>query len=293
MENLGLEAKIEELGEEKEKLENLGLVANIEKLDEEKEKLENLGLEAKTEELGEDKEKLENLGLEAEIEEKVKLKEGPPSKFVCSKCHVKFQIICKATCSHWFCGTCTMADWEQSLDIEPCKCPHCHRPITLLIPTENNNYDDNGNEYRHDPEVLIGIQTYNCIFNDQSKAPISQRLLDLPFLLRTLFKDFNEPSTSLPFLFRARVVITMMLIVIYIFSPIDIISEGIFGIVSLLDDLIITLTFFLHVAALYRSILCLHHGCNFRFEYAVALANQELVGGKADINQQRRRTGKG
>ncbi|RHN75924.1 hypothetical protein MtrunA17_Chr2g0326461 [Medicago truncatula] len=49
-------------------------------------------------------------------------------------------------------------------------------------------------------------------------------------------------------------------------SVIDIISEGIFGIVGLLDDLIITIIFFLHVAALYRSILCLRHGRNFRFE---------------------------
>jgi RING finger protein 170 len=254
------------LVEEKEKLENLGLEANIEELREDKAKLENLGLEANKEELREDKGKSEKLGLEAEIEEKGKLKEGPPSKFVCSKCHVKFQIICQATCSHWFCGTCTMVDWEQSPDIEPCKCPQCHRPITLLVPTENNNYYDYGNKYRHDPEVLIGIQTYNCIFSDQSKAPITQRLLDLPFLLRTLFKDFVEPNTSLPFLFRARVFVTMILIVIYILSPIDIISEGIFGIVGLLDDLIITLIFFLHVAALYRSILCLRHGRNFRFE---------------------------
>lgn len=209
------------MGEEKGKLENLE--AEIEEMGEDRGKLENLGLEAKIEELGEEKDKLENLGLEAEIEEKGKLKEGPPSKFVCSKCHVKFQIICQATdiCSHWFCGTCTMVDWEQSPDIEPCKCPHCHRPITLLVPTENHNYDDNGNKYRHDPEVLIGIQTYNCIFSDQSKAPITQRLLDLPFLLRTLFKDFIEPSTSLPFLFRARVVITMILIVIYILNPLQ------------------------------------------------------------------------
>lgn len=262
-ENLALETEREEMVEEKVKLENPGLEAKIEEeLGEEKGKGKSEEISSEGE-IEEKKGKLGNLGLEAEVEEeKGKLKEG-----TCSKCHVKFQIICEATCSHWFCATCTIADWEQqSTDIEPCKCPHCHRPVTLLVPTEKNyNYDDDGNKYFHDPEVLIGIQTYNTIFGDQSKAPITQRLFDLPFLVRRLFKDFIHPDTSLPFLFRARVFITMILIVTYIFSPIDIIPEGIFGKVGLLDDLLITLIFFLHVAALYRSILCIRHGRNFRF----------------------------
>ncbi|OMO78865.1 hypothetical protein COLO4_24649 [Corchorus olitorius] len=52
----------------------------------------------------------------------------------------------------------------------------------------------------------------------------------------------------------------MFLSAIYIFSPIDIIPEAILGIVGLLDDLLIALVCFLHVAAIYRSVLYYRHG---------------------------------
>ncbi|WJX30397.1 RING-type E3 ubiquitin transferase [Trifolium repens] len=178
--------------------------------------------------------------------------EAPPSNDLCSICHGNFQNPCQANCSHWFCANCIMLVWKHSSGIQPCKCPLCRRPINLLVPTNNNNNDD--------PQTMSEIQTYNRVFGQQSNAPITQRILDLPFLLRRLFRDFVNPNTSLPLVIRARVFITMILSVIYIFSPIDIIPEGILGIIGLLDDVLIALIFFLHVAALYRSVLYLRHG---------------------------------
>ncbi|KAF1894313.1 hypothetical protein Lal_00027159 [Lupinus albus] len=52
----------------------------------------------------------------------------------------------------------------------------------------------------------------------------------------------------------------MILSAVYVISPIDIIPEGILGIVGLLDDLLIVLICFLHVATLYRSVLFRRHG---------------------------------
>ncbi|XP_072084771.1 uncharacterized protein [Arachis hypogaea] len=60
--------------------------------------------------------------------------------------------------------------------------------------------------------------------------------------------------------FELASTLQMILSVVYIISPIDIIPEGILGIVGLLDDLLIVLICFLHVAALYRSVLYLRHG---------------------------------
>jgi RING finger protein 170 len=51
----------------------------------------------------------------------------------------------------------------------------------------------------------------------------------------------------------------MILSAVYIISPIDIIPEGVLGVVGLLDDLLIALICFLHVAALYRSVLYFRH----------------------------------
>ncbi|GKV09150.1 hypothetical protein SLEP1_g20694 [Rubroshorea leprosula] len=52
----------------------------------------------------------------------------------------------------------------------------------------------------------------------------------------------------------------MFLSVAYVLSPIDIIPEAILGIVGFLDDILIVLLCFLHVAALYRSVLYYRHG---------------------------------
>ncbi|CAN7078066.1 unnamed protein product [Brassica oleracea var. botrytis] len=69
-----------------------------------------------------------------------------------------------------------------------------------------------------------------------------------------------DPQRTLPLVIKARVYIALILSVIYIISPIDIIPEALFGIIGLLDDVIIALIFLLHVAALYRSVLYSRHG---------------------------------
>ncbi|XP_057453908.1 uncharacterized protein LOC130745591 [Lotus japonicus] len=184
-------------------------------------------------------------------------REGPPLNDLCSVCHGNFHIPCQANCSHWFCANCIMLVWNHGSAIQPCKCPLCRRPITLLVPTEQDSAS-----HRQEPEVahvLSQIQTYNRFFGARSSGPL-QRMLDLPFLLRRLAREFLDPQRSLPLVIRARVYIAMIISAIYVFSPIDIIPEGIWGVVGLLDDLLIVLIFFLHVAALYRSVLYRRHG---------------------------------
>ncbi|AES68312.1 putative transcription factor C2H2 family [Medicago truncatula] len=190
------------------------------------------------------------------MNEEIESGEGPPTNDLCSICHGNFQLPCQANCSHWFCANCIIQVWQYSSPLQPCKCPLCRRPINLLVPTDV--VDDANSE--QDRLNLADIQRYNRVFGQQSNASIVQRLRDLPFLLKRLFKDFVNPNTSLPLVIRARVFITMLLSIIYIFSPIDIIPEGMLGIIGLLDDVLIALIFFLHVAALYRSVLYLRHG---------------------------------
>ncbi|KAF3593268.1 hypothetical protein DY000_02023651 [Brassica cretica] len=154
----------------------------------------------------------------------------PPENEVCSICHGNFSAPCQANCSHWFCGTIS-------------------NPCTL-------------SNLRDDPtvsEVLSDVQTYNRVFGGQSTG-LSQRIQDLPFLLRRLLREIMDPQRTLPLVIKARVYIALILSVIYIISPIDIIPEALFGIIGLLDDVIIALIFLLHVAALYRSVLYSRHG---------------------------------
>ncbi|XP_039024670.1 E3 ubiquitin-protein ligase RNF170-like [Hibiscus syriacus] len=182
--------------------------------------------------------------------------EGPPPNDCCSICHGGFNVPCQANCSHWFCGNCIMLVWHHGSPLHACKCPLCRREITLLVPGEASLRG------RHNPavaEILEKVEKYNCYFGGQSNGLI-QRLRDLPFLLPRLLREMTDPQRSLPLVIRARVYLAMFLSAVYVFSPIDIIPEAVLGIVGLLDDLLIVLVGFLHVAALYRSVLYSRHG---------------------------------
>eukprot|EP00262_Sarcandra_glabra_P004674 TRINITY_DN1586_c1_g3_i1.p1 TRINITY_DN1586_c1_g3~~TRINITY_DN1586_c1_g3_i1.p1 ORF type:complete len:161 (-),score=8.34 TRINITY_DN1586_c1_g3_i1:77-559(-) len=153
-------------------------------------------------------------------------------------------------------SNCILGVWRHGSALRPCKCPICRRLITLLIPCET------AQRQRHDPEVghvLANIKTYNRAFGGGSHS-IIQRLQDLPFFLRRLMRDLMDPQRSLPLVIRARVIFAMVLSGIYVLSPIDILPEGILGIVGLLDDLLIVLIVVLHLAAIYRSALLFRHG---------------------------------
>ncbi|XP_030951636.1 E3 ubiquitin-protein ligase RNF170-like [Quercus lobata] len=182
--------------------------------------------------------------------------DDPLANDCCSVCRSSFNIPCQANCSHWFCGNCIMQVWHHGSELQPCKCPLCRRQITLLVPGE-------ASLRRHrDPEVaeiLRKVETYNRRFGGRSNGLI-QRMQDLPFLLRRLLRELMDPQRSLPLVIRARVYIAMILSAVYVLSPVDIIPEGIVGIVGLLDDLLIVLICFLHVAAIYRSVLYFRHG---------------------------------
>ncbi|XP_020680824.1 E3 ubiquitin-protein ligase RNF170-like isoform X2 [Dendrobium catenatum] len=148
--------------------------------------------------------------------------DSPPENDVCSVCHERFTLPCQANCSHWFCGSCIMRVWHHGSALRPCKCPICRRLITLLIPTETSQ------SQRHEPaasQILENIEKYN--------------------------RSFGGGSHSI-----MQIVPTIL----YVLSPIDILPEGVFGLVGFIDDLLILLIAFLHLAALYRSILLYRHG---------------------------------
>ncbi|KMT20169.1 hypothetical protein BVRB_1g001790 [Beta vulgaris subsp. vulgaris] len=182
--------------------------------------------------------------------------DGPPINDCCSICHGNFNIPCQANCSHWFCGHCILQLWDHGSTLLPCRCPLCRRPINLLIPTEASM------QQRVNPEVanIIGrLELYNRRYGERSNN-LNQRLRDLPFLLRRLLRDLLDPQRSLPFVIKARVYLAMFLSFLYLLSPVDIIPEGIVGVIGLLDDMIIVLICMLHVAAIYRSTLVNRHG---------------------------------
>ncbi|XP_043711949.1 E3 ubiquitin-protein ligase RNF170-like isoform X2 [Telopea speciosissima] len=182
--------------------------------------------------------------------------DGPPENDCCSICHDNFNIPCQANCSHWFCGNCILRVWQHGAALSPCKCPICRHSITLLITREASL------QHPHDPEVsevLKSIRRYNHSFGGGTNSLI-QRLQDLPFLLWRLSRALADPQRSLPLFSRLRMVLPMLMTFIYMLSPINIIPKGIAGFIGILDEVVIALILFLHVAAMYRSARLSRHG---------------------------------
>lgn len=149
-----------------------------------------------------------------------------------------------------------MTVWHHGSALQPCKCPICRRLITLLVPGEMTR------EHLGIPQanqVLQDVEKYNGLFGGGPRS-LLQRLQDLPFLIRRLFREMMDPHRSLPLIFRARMILAMALSAIYVLSPVDIIPERIFGIAGYLDDALILVVVFLHLAAVYRSVLLYRHG---------------------------------
>ncbi|KAM7507583.1 hypothetical protein LguiA_018036 [Lonicera macranthoides] len=182
--------------------------------------------------------------------------DGPPENDFCSICHGNFHIPCQANCSHWYCGNCILQVWNHGPALQPCSCPLCRRQITLLVPSEASSRERHNSEVS---EILGRVETYNRFFGARANGLI-QRVQDLPFLLRRLLREMMVPQRSLPLVIKARILLATVLSVLYVVSPVDFIPEGVLGIIGLLDDLIIVLICFLHVAALYRSVLLFRHG---------------------------------
>ncbi|XP_020081026.1 E3 ubiquitin-protein ligase RNF170-like [Ananas comosus] len=174
----------------------------------------------------------------------------------CLVCNDEIELPHQANCSHWFCGHCILGVWHHGSALRPCNCPTCHRPITLLIPSEDALWR------RYDSEaslVMERIEKYNSRFGRSSQGFL-QCLMDLPFYIQRLSRELMDPQGSLPLLFHVQVFMTVLLGCLYILSPIDVFSERIFGPVGLIDDALVLLFVFVHIASIYRSALLLRYG---------------------------------
>nr|TKV90289.1 hypothetical protein SEVIR_9G018800v2 [Setaria viridis] len=152
-------------------------------------------------------------------------------------------------------GECIIRVWHHGPAVQACKCPICRRLINLLVPAPLSDQED-------DPQVgrILGeIQHYNCIFGGAPRS-LTQRLQDLPFFIRRLFRELLDPQRTLPLVFRARMMMMVALSAIYVLSPVDILPESVLGLFGFVDDLLILVIVFLHLAAVYRSLLLYRHG---------------------------------
>ncbi|KAL2610811.1 hypothetical protein R1flu_022503 [Riccia fluitans] len=184
--------------------------------------------------------------------------EAPPANECCAICHDNYTLPVQANCAHWFCGECILRVWQHTSALQPCKCPICRRPINLFIPSEPDPNVQNQGPPNADM-IMRDIAKYNRIFGGQSVG-IFQRVRDMPLLLRRLVRDLMDPQRAIQLIQRTPILFYLLFLAFYVFSPLDIIPEGIVGVVGLLDDLLVLVIMLFYLAMLYRSTLLLHHG---------------------------------
>ncbi|THU56372.1 hypothetical protein C4D60_Mb11t16580 [Musa balbisiana] len=177
--------------------------------------------------------------------------ESPPQDDTCSICLGSFTHPCQANCSHWFCGECILSVWHHGSIFQQCKCPICRCFINLLKPTDASVQEGKD---RKANQVLKSIKKYNRSFGGEP-SNLMQKLQDLPFFIRRLATELMDPRRPLPSVFRAHITFALSLSAMYVLSPVDMLPEDVYGVVGLLDDLLVLLVVFLHIAFVY----CLVH----------------------------------
>ncbi|KAL2650441.1 hypothetical protein R1flu_018569 [Riccia fluitans] len=176
----------------------------------------------------------------------------------CSICHDNYTLPVQANCAHWFCGECILRVWQHTSALQPCKCPICRRHITLFIPSEIGPHIGT-QEPPNSDMIMSDIAKYNRIFGGDVVS-VLQRVRDMPLLLRRLGRELMDPQRAIHLIHRTPILFYLLFLAFYIFSPLDIIPEGIVGLVGLLDDLLVLIIVLFYLAMLYRSTLLLHHG---------------------------------
>ena len=79
-----------------------------------------------------------------------------------------------------------------------------------------------------------------------------EHLRDLPVLLRHLV-SFIWSGEGITWLFRLRIFILGAMAGVYLLSPFDIVPEAVFGLIGILDDIIVLALFALYAGILYRN----------------------------------------
>nr|XP_018676441.1 PREDICTED: E3 ubiquitin-protein ligase RNF170-like isoform X2 [Musa acuminata subsp. malaccensis] len=163
--------------------------------------------------------------------------ESPPQDDTCSICLGSFTHPCQANCSHWFCGECILSVWHHGSIFQQCKCPICRCFINLLKPTDASVQEGKD---RKANQVLKTIKKYNRSFGGEP-SNLMQKLQNLPFFIRRLAMVLMDPRRPLPSLFRAHITFALSLSAMYVLSPVDLLPEDVYGVVGLLDDLLVLL----------------------------------------------------
>jgi RING finger protein 170 len=163
------------------------------------------------------------------------------SNYDCAICLGEATLALETNCGHVYCGNCILEVWRRSNALQATTCPYCRQRITIILPYFSQEERDSADvaEIETRSGLLTEVHTYNRRYSGEPRT-LLEMIRDLPVLLRHLV-HYLFSGDGLHLAFQLRVAILAAVWLLYLLSPLDLIPEAVFGLVGLLDDLVIFL----------------------------------------------------
>ena len=147
----------------------------------------------------------------------------------------------------------------MSVEMSGVSCPCCRRRVDVLT---TQNWTNQQKASASGIQLLARVREFNSKFSNEPRS-WSEMLRDTPVLLSKLWRDFlAEPGRALKWLIQVRVLFALITTFTYLFSPIDLIPELLFGIAGFVDDIFLIALAGSYLATIYRSIIIRRQGGN-------------------------------
>mmetsp|Transcript_23919 Transcript_23919/g.42378 ORF Transcript_23919/g.42378 Transcript_23919/m.42378 type:complete len:214 (-) Transcript_23919:214-855(-) len=150
----------------------------------------------------------------------------PNARYETTECNLCIDDIkdeAQLSCGHLFCATCILSVWEHVGG--KLKCPMCRQEVDMIFP---NFAEADANSTK----AALEISKYNCMFSAET-SNLRLMFTDSPLLFR---KFFHQVFRSTGFNTFKLLFILLILALAYLFSPLDLISESVYGAWGFIDD---------------------------------------------------------
>jgi len=186
----------------------------------------------------------------------------------CPICYDLTTLPAETNCRHVFCARCILRCWEitesrggGSTILNALKCPMCRSEVSHLI-ARFSDQPDAASQRDHEAEVAYiketreKLQEYNLRFSGIRRG-LKDYIMDIPLMLYHMWSEATGQTGLLMFC-QLQVGLALLACLLYIVSPFDIIPESIFGVVGIVDDILICMTILVYLSFLYRSVVLEH-----------------------------------
>lgn len=176
----------------------------------------------------------------------------------CPICIEPHRLAVETNCGHKFCGPCIQSYISNLRGVHLftsgiLACPMCRQNINLLLISFAR---DEGADQPERREVERVVYEYNVRYGSGPRSWITY-IRDCPVLFRHMMNDFFTMN-GLVTIFRVRIFCCIAVLCVYLFSPVDIIPEAIFGFFGLLDDILMVFLCAIYLSVMYRRLLLSH-----------------------------------